>query len=101
MVAEIHATDFLSSLVHEGVADFMSRFVFRLNPGKDPSRIRDVTVALDSDGLKATLKPSNRLAADRRYRAVVTTEAKDMAGNALDQDRTASGNQPKVWAFST
>jgi hypothetical protein len=75
--------------------------LFRLNPGKDPSRIRDVTVALDSDGLKATLKPSNRLAADRRYRAVVTTEAKDMAGNALDQDRTASGNQPKVWAFST
>ena len=26
MVAEIHATDFLSSLVHEGVPDFMSRF---------------------------------------------------------------------------
>jgi hypothetical protein len=27
VVAEIDATDFLSSLVHEGVADFMSRFV--------------------------------------------------------------------------
>jgi hypothetical protein len=26
VVAEIHATNFLSSLVHEGVADFMSRF---------------------------------------------------------------------------
>ena len=25
VVAEIHATNFLSSLVHEGVADFMSR----------------------------------------------------------------------------
>jgi hypothetical protein len=42
VVAEIHATDFLSSLVHEGVADFMSRFVgTSMNKeGKGPHRAR-------------------------------------------------------------
>ncbi len=75
--------------------------LFRLNPGKDPTRVTDVRVTLDPDGTKATLNPSNRLAADRRYRAVVTTAAKDAAGNALDQDPSAQDSQQKVWTFTT
>ena len=36
-----------------------------------------------------------------KYKAVVTTGAKDVVGNALDQDPSASGNQPKEWYFTT
>jgi hypothetical protein len=41
------------------------------------------------------------LARNTRYKVVVTTEAKDLAGNALDQNPTHEGNQPKGWAFTT
>jgi hypothetical protein len=54
--------------------------------------------------LRATLNPhgtsSTLLAARTRYKAVVTTGAKDLAGNALDQNPT-TGNQQKSWAFTT
>jgi hypothetical protein len=75
--------------------------LFMLDPDIGHTRINDVTVTLDPDGLTATLKPPNRLAPDTMYRAVVTTEAKDMAGNALDQDSVAEGDQAKAWTFRT
>lgn len=34
------------------------------------------------------------------YEATVTTEAQDLAGNALDQDSTIAGEQPKSWKFT-
>jgi hypothetical protein len=34
------------------------------------------------------------------YKAVVTTGAKDVAGNPLDQNPTAAGLQQKVWLFT-
>jgi hypothetical protein len=34
------------------------------------------------------------------YRAVVTTGAKDVADNPLDQDSSAAGLQQKVWSFT-
>ena len=75
--------------------------LFMLDPDNDHTRIKDVTVTLDPDGLKATLKPPNRLAPDTMYTAVVTTESKDMAGNALNQDSVAEGDQAKAWTFRT
>jgi hypothetical protein len=68
--------------------------------------IADWTVALSADGLKATLNPhgtstTNNLASRTKFMAVITTGAKDAAGNALDQDASASGNQQKVWYFTT
>ena len=69
------------------------------------TQITNVTVALSTDGLKATLNPyrmsSTLLASRTKYKAVVTIGAKDPAGNALDQDPSASGNQQKVWYFTT
>jgi hypothetical protein len=57
------------------------------------------------DGLKATLNPFGRsatlLAANTTYRAVITTAAKDPAGNRLDQNRTVKGSQSMVWTFVT
>jgi hypothetical protein len=34
------------------------------------------------------------------YKAVVSTQAEDLAGNRLDQNRTRAGLQPKVWYFT-
>jgi len=58
-----------------------------------------------TDGLKATLNPYGTsptlLTSKTKYKAVVTTGAKDVAGNALDQDPSAAGNQQKAWYFTT
>ncbi len=59
----------------------------------------DATVTYGSVAKKATLDPSADLVRGARYRAVVTTGAKDKAGNRLDQD-SSNGNQPKVWFFT-
>lgn len=53
----------------------------------------------------ASLNPygnsSRLLAANTRYKAVITTGAKDLSGNRLDQNPAKVGNQPKVWTFTT
>jgi Tol biopolymer transport system component len=49
---------------------------------------------------KATLKPTNSLRRGVTYKVVVTTGAKDLAGNQLDQTRNLSGLQQKVWFFT-
>ena len=69
------------------------------------TQVTNVTVTLSADGLKTTLNPygtsSTLLATRTKYKAVVTTGARDLAGNALDQNTTTSGNQPKTWTFVT
>ena len=49
----------------------------------------------------ATLDPAGSLKNGVTYKAVVTTGAKDLAGNALDQNPTHSGLQQKAWTFKT
>ncbi len=51
------------------------------------------TVTVSSDGKTVTLDPSASLAYDTKYKATVTTGAKDTAGNLLAND--------KVWIFTT
>jgi Tol biopolymer transport system component len=50
---------------------------------------------------RATLKPTNSLQRGDTYKAVVSTGAKDLAGNQLDQNSNLSGLQQKVWIFTT
>lgn len=57
------------------------------------------TLSYDAAAKKATLNPTNNLKRGVAYKATVTTGAKDLAGNALDQKPGVSGNQPKVWFF--
>jgi hypothetical protein len=57
------------------------------------------TVTYDADTDTATLDPTNNLKRGATYKAVVTTVAKDMAGNRLDQDGSRAGLQQKVWFF--
>jgi hypothetical protein len=79
--------------------------LYRINADGSTTQVTNVTVTPNSDGLKATLNPfgasSTLLAKNTKYKAVVTTGAKDLAGNPLDQDPTKTGNQQKVWYFTT
>ena len=49
---------------------------------------------------KAVLNPNANLKRGAKYKAVVTTGARDLAGNTLDQNPTLSGAQPKQWSFT-
>jgi hypothetical protein len=59
----------------------------------------DAQVSYDAATHTATLNPTNNLRRGATYKAVVTTVAKDMAGNRLDQDGSTDGLQQKVWFF--
>jgi hypothetical protein len=79
--------------------------LFKVNPDGTQTQITNVTVALSTDGLVATLDPfgtstTTHLANGSKYKAVVTTGAKDLAGNRLDQNSSLSGLQQKAWSFT-
>jgi Bacterial Ig-like domain len=57
-------------------------------------------VSYDAATDKATLNPTNNLRRGVTYRAVVSTVAKDVAGNRLDQDDSTTSLQQKVWYFT-
>ena len=59
------------------------------------------TVKYDAATDTATLDPTNNLRKGVTYKAVVTTEAKDLAGNSLDQNPSVAGAQQKAWLFTT
>ena len=48
----------------------------------------------------ARLDPTNNLSRGVTYKAVVTTGAKDLADNRLDQNTRTTGSQQKVWYFT-
>jgi CSLREA domain-containing protein len=56
-------------------------------------------VTYDAETHIATLNPTNNLRRGVTYKAVVSTLAKDVAGNGLDQDDSRGGLQRKVWFF--
>jgi CSLREA domain-containing protein len=79
----------------------------------NPSTINTSTVTLEKAGVKvgtsvtydaankrAVLNPRTNLKLGATYVATVTTGAKDLAGNALDQDQSLAGKQPKSWKFT-
>jgi Bacterial Ig-like domain len=75
--------------------------IFKVNADNSTTQINAVTVSSTTDGLKATLNSDNRLAKNTEYEVVVTTGAKDLSGNRLDQNRTQPNNQPMEWTFTT
>ncbi len=60
----------------------------------------DSTMGYNAAQRKVTLWPPNPLKRGVTYKAVVSTRAKDLAGNRLDQNRDRDGLQPKVWYFT-
>jgi N-acetylglucosamine-6-sulfatase len=57
-------------------------------------------VSYDASTDTATLNPDRDLTRGVTYKAVVTTGAKDLAGNSLDQNATLSGSQQHKWFFT-
>src|SRR5918994_1599831 len=62
--------------------------------------LEDATMGYNADQQKVTLWPPNPLKRGVTYKPVVSTQAKDLAGNRLDQNRNRAGLQPKVWYFT-
>jgi subtilisin-like proprotein convertase family protein len=58
-------------------------------------------VSYDAAAKSALLNPNANLQRGVKYKAVVTTGARDLAGNQLDQNTSVVGNQQKVWFFTT
>ncbi|MDQ5827170.1 MAG: Ig-like domain-containing protein [Chloroflexota bacterium] len=75
--------------------------LFKVNRDGSTTQIRAVSVSSSTDGLKATLDPDSTLGANTKYEAVVSTGAKDVAENRLDQDRKRPKDQPMEWFFTT
>jgi hypothetical protein len=59
----------------------------------------DAQVSYDAATDIATLNPDNNPRRGAPYKAVVSTVAKHVAGNRLDQDDSTAGLQKKVWFF--
>ena len=79
--------------------------LFKVKPDGSTTQITNVRVKLSTDGLTAKLNPfgtsSTVLGANTKYKGVITTGAKDVAGNQLDQNPTTAGLQQKGWTFTT
>ncbi len=75
--------------------------LFKVNPDGSTTQINNVSVSPSTDGLQATLNPTNSLQSGVTYKAVVTTGARDEGGNQLDQHPTRTGLQQKTWTFTT
>ena len=57
-------------------------------------------VGYDTGTKTATLNPNANLRLGTKYKAVVTTGTRDLAGNRLDQNRSLSSLQQKAWFFT-
>ena len=81
-------------------AGSINRNTFELFKAGTTTKI-GATVNYDGMGGRALLNPNANLRPGTKYKAVVTTGAKDLSGNELDQNPGAAGNQQKVWFFTT
>jgi Big-like domain-containing protein len=82
--------------------------LYKVNPDRSRTLINATVTLLDTPnpgGLKAELDPfgstAKTLQPGTKYKAVVTTGARDLAGNALDQSPRKGGKQQKAWTFTT
>ena len=83
--------------------DMRERSLFRafqvFKKGSD-TPITDYGVWYNEAQRKVILEPEIALQRGITYKAVVSTQAEDLAGNRLDQNRNRDGLQPKVWYFT-
>ena len=79
--------------------------LLKVNADGSTTQVTNVSVSLSTDGLKATLNPfgntTTLLARGTKYKAVVSTGAKDVAGNRLDQISSTTSLDQKTWSFTT
>jgi hypothetical protein len=97
-------TDVTATFSEDMMASCIDGTTFKLFKKGSTTKIA-ATVSYDTSTRTATLNPfgstMTRLARGTTYKAVVTTGAKDLAGNQLDQNPTLDGLQQKTWFFTT
>ena len=97
-------TNVTATFSEDMMASSLNRTTFKLFKKGSTTKI-DATVKYDPNTRTAKLNPfgstTTRLARGTTYKAVVTTEAKDLAGNRLDQDPSLDGLQQMKWFFTT
>ena len=79
-------------------ASTINTTTFRLRKSGTTTNVA-AALSYDPATKRATLNPNANLQAGATYVATVTTGAKDLAGNQLDQNPNTAGNQAKSWQF--
>lgn len=93
-------TNVAATFSEEMDASSINGTTFKLTKKGSTTKI-SATLSLTASTDTATLDPTNLLRGGVTYKAVVTTGAKDLAGNNLDQKQGVSGNQAKTWTLTT
>jgi hypothetical protein len=83
----------------EMMASSINTTTFKLMEQGSTTKIA-ATVTYQASTDTATLDPTSSLKRGVTYKAVVTTGAKDVAGNPLDQNSSIAGLQQKMWVFT-
>ena len=98
-------TNLTATFSEEMMASSIDGTTFKLFKKGSTTKISAKVSYPDPTNRTATLNPfdptTTSLARGTTYKAVVTTGAKDLAGNQLDQDPTLDGLQQKTWFFTT
>jgi Bacterial Ig-like domain len=98
-------TNVTATFSEDMMASSIDATTFKLFKKGSTTKISATVSYPDPTDRTATLNPfgssTTRLARGTTYKAVVTTGAKDLAGNSLDQNPTVDGLQQKTWFFTT
>ncbi len=81
------------------LASTINKSTFKLSKKGATTKIA-AAVSYSAATDKATLNPTRPLQKGATYKAVVTSGAKDLAGNPLDQNTAKAGSQQKRWVFT-
>ncbi len=81
------------------MASTINKSTFKLSKKGSTTKV-SAAVSYSAATDKATLNPTEALRKGATYKAVVTTGAKDAAGNPLDQNTAKAGLQQKRWVFT-
>ena len=92
-------TEAMDAINTDGDPSTINGTTFKLSKAGTTTVIAAV-VSYDATAKKAILNPNANLQLGTKYKAVVTTGAKDLAGNRLDQNSSLSGLQQKAWTFT-
>jgi hypothetical protein len=92
-------TNVAATFSEEMMASSINANTFKLTKQGSTTKLA-AAVSYDAGSDTATLDPTNSLRRGGAYKAVVSTGAKDLAGNQLDQNGTTTGSQQKAWSFT-
>jgi N-acetylglucosamine-6-sulfatase len=92
-------TNLTATFSEEMMASSLTSKTFKLLQNGTTTKV-GAAVSYSPSTQTATLDPTGSLKSGLTYKAIVSTGAKDVAGNPLDQNSSTTGLQQKVWFFT-